>query len=72
MEVLSRAASAPVVHRRTPENIERLAAAMGPCWGRPPPGLPFRFDAAISRGVGRRRQQQNVDRPFVAVAIGVQ
>jgi len=45
---------------------------MGPCWGRPPPGLPFRFDAAISRGVGRRRQQQNVDRPFVAVAIGVQ
>lgn len=44
-----------LLYRRTPENIERLAAALVPI--RPylrgaPEGLPFRFDAAtISRGL---------------------
>jgi hypothetical protein len=44
-----------IVYRRTPDNVERLAAALGPL--RPylrgaPEGLPFRFDAAtIGRGL---------------------
>jgi len=41
-----------IVYRRTPENIERLAAALAPL--QPylrgaPPGLPFRFDADTIR-----------------------
>ena len=44
-----------VVYRRSPENLERLAAALGPL--QPylrgaPPGLPFRWDrATIDRGL---------------------
>lgn len=44
-----------VVYRRTPENIERLAAALAPVepyLRGAAPGLPFRFDAAtILRGL---------------------
>lgn len=44
-----------VVYRRTPENIERLAAALAPCapyLRGAPRGLPFRFDpATIRRGL---------------------
>ena len=41
-----------VVYRRTPENIERLAAALesvSPYLRGAPPGLPFRFDPANIR-----------------------
>ena len=41
-----------VVYRRTPENIERLAAALesvSPYLRGAPPGLPFRFDPATIR-----------------------
>jgi hypothetical protein len=43
------------LYRRTPENVERLAAALAPFapyLRGAPPGLPFRFDAAtIKRGL---------------------
>ncbi len=44
-----------MVYRRSPENVERLAAALAPYHPYlrgAPPGLPFRFDAAtIRRGL---------------------
>jgi len=46
---------ADFLYRRTPENIDRLAAALrahAPYLRGAPPGLPFRFDAAtIQRGL---------------------
>ncbi len=44
-----------VVYRRTPDNLDRLAAALAPLHPRPrgaPPGLPFRWDAeTLARGL---------------------
>jgi hypothetical protein len=44
-----------IVYRRTPDNVDRLAAALdplGPYLRGAPEGLPFRFDAAtIARGL---------------------